>query len=77
MNDHQQFTQSAHLYIQASSLILDTLPLQQQMQNCHRELAILIGAGKTSDINRMRDFRMRFWLQNRNRSDAGAGQKAC
>ena len=43
MKPHTTFLQSAQLYIEASNLILATLPLQEQIQDRHRELVTLIG----------------------------------
>lgn len=63
MGNSTQFIQSAHLYVQASNIIVSTLPLHQQMQVCHAELTLLLTSESPTqeELNRVRDLKDEIW----------------
>ena len=58
MKNRELYLESVALYMQASNLILSTLPLQKQIQICQRQLLLLINSENTPFRNaRMHDLR--------------------
>jgi hypothetical protein len=46
MKDYTSLVRPVHLYLEASNLILDILPLQHQIQVCNDELTALLTFGQ-------------------------------
>ena len=63
MQNREEFVHAAHLYLNASKLIMSTQMLQQHIEDCYRELARLLDleCSTQSQLARRRDLNDEIW----------------
>ena len=63
MENRVPLIQTAELFLQASNLMISTLPLQQQIQTCHDELTVFLRleAATLAEMARINDLKDEIW----------------